>query len=82
MLKLVTRLRFRSQEDQRLCRPLLSSTPSGSRHMSYTVPIVDPAPEPVLPDVPAIAPPSYDEPIVTRKELWSYYCMSYTFVSS
>ncbi|KAI0249986.1 MFS general substrate transporter [Lactifluus subvellereus] len=45
--------------------------------MSYCdtqpVPTVDPAPELVLPDVPAIAPPSYNEPIVTRKELWSYY---------
>jgi hypothetical protein len=42
------------------------------------------APEPVSPgvreddaaatDAPVISPKSYGEPIVTRKELWSYYC--------
>jgi len=38
-------------------------------------------PELVLPDtddaaasdVPVVAPPNYDEPVVTRRELWSYY---------
>ncbi|KAH9972936.1 autophagy-related protein 22-like protein [Lactifluus volemus] len=42
--------------------------------MSYTVSEADPpSPELVVPDVPVIAPPSYNEPIVTRRELWSYY---------
>ena len=27
---------------------------------------------------PAVSPQSYDEPIVTRKELWSYYCVYYS----
>ena len=27
---------------------------------------------------PSDAPQSYDEPIVARKELWSYYCMYYS----
>jgi hypothetical protein len=44
--------------------------------MSYTVPTAEPpSPELVIPDDPVIAPPSYNEPVVTRKELWSYYCM-------
>jgi hypothetical protein len=25
-------------------------------------------------EVPVVAPPSYHEPVVTRRELWSYYC--------
>ena len=25
---------------------------------------------------PVISPPSYHEPVVTRRELWSYYCTS------
>ncbi|KAI9467369.1 MFS general substrate transporter [Lactarius psammicola] len=51
--------------------------------MSHTVPKDHLVPELVLPsvrkddaatsEVPVVAPPSYDEPVVTRKELWSYY---------
>jgi hypothetical protein len=83
MRKVVTRLCFlaRASRDRGLYGPLLPSTPSGSRPtMSYTVPTTHPTPEVVLPDVPVIAPPNYDEPTVTRKELWSYYCMSCIFI--
>lgn len=53
--------------------------------MSHAVPTEHLVPELVLPDsdvgkddaaaseVPVVAPPSYDEPVVTRRELWSYY---------
>jgi hypothetical protein len=53
--------------------------------MSHTVPIEHLVPE-LVPDgvrkddpaasgseIPVVAPPSYDEPVVTRRELWSYY---------
>jgi hypothetical protein len=53
--------------------------------MSHPAPT--PAPEPVDPgvrkddtvsiDPPVISPRTYDEPIVTRKELWSYYRKSF-----
>ena len=55
--------------------------------MSHTIPtehlVQDIVPELDLPgvrkndvavsEVPIVAPPSYDEPVVTRRELWSYY---------
>lgn len=29
--------------------------------------------DPATSELPVVAPPSYDEPVVTRRELWSYY---------
>ncbi len=91
MWKAATRLRFLSQ-DRGLYAPLVHGTPSGSYStMSHPTP----APEPVSPgvgkddtiaiDASVVSPRSYDEPVVTRKELWSYYrtsCPSSRFPGS
>jgi len=81
MRKIATSLRFLSR-DRGAYAPLVHGTPSRSYStMSHTAPT--PAPEPVSSgvrnddtvfiDPPVISPRTYDEPIVTRKELWSYY---------
>ena len=81
-MKVVRRLRFLSQ-DRGLYRPLVLGAPSDSYStMSHPGATTGPlAPEPVFPgvrkvatDVPVVSPQSYDEPIVSRKELWAYYC--------
>ncbi|KAH9002488.1 MFS general substrate transporter [Lactarius hatsudake] len=64
--------------------PLFVHVLSGSGlAMSHTKPTEQPVSDLALPDilkddaavseVPVLAPPSYDEPVVTRRELWSYY---------
>ena len=84
MRNVARRLRFLSQ-GRGLYRPLVLEVPSGSystmSHPGATDPLV---PEPVFPgirkddtivtDVSVVSPQSYNEPIVTRKELWAYYC--------
>ena len=84
MRKVARRLRFLSQ-GRGLYRPLVLEAPSGSystmSHPGATEPLV---PEPVFPavrkddtiatDCPVVSPQSYNEPIVSRKELWAYYC--------
>jgi hypothetical protein len=83
MRKIATKLRFPSR-DQGIYAPLVHGTPSCSYStMSHPAPTPAPAPEPVSPgvrkddtdsvDSPVVSPRTYDEPIVTRKELWSYY---------
>ena len=93
MRNIVTRLRFLSQGDQGLFTPLIARAPSGAYStMSRTAAATmgHPSPELVHPvasvgkdddattDVPVFSPRISDEPIVTRKELWSYYCMYYS----
>jgi hypothetical protein len=91
MRKVVTRLRFLSHEDQGLYTPLIPGASSGAYStMSRTAAAAmgHPSPELVHPvdssvgkdddattDVPVFSPRISDEPIVTRKELWSYYRM-------
>ena len=81
MRKIATKLRFLSR-DRGIYAPLVHGTPSRSYStMSHTT--LTPASEPVSPgirkddtvsiDSPVVSPRTYDEPIVTRKELWSYY---------
>jgi len=88
MRKVVTRLRFLSQ-DRGLSHPLILGTPSSAystmSHTPVDATVRHPAQEFVHPAVgkddedttnsPAVLPPIADEPIVTRKELWSYYCI-------
>jgi hypothetical protein len=88
MRKVVTRLRFLSQ-DRGLYRPLIpgasSSVYSTMSHTTAGASLGHPAQESVHPAVrkdeedtdhsPAALPLISDEPIVTRKELWSYYCI-------
>lgn len=81
MRKIATKLRFPSR-DQGIYAPLVHGTPSCS-YSTMSHPAPTPAPEPVSPgarkddmdsfDSPVVSPRTYDEPIVTRKELWSYY---------
>lgn len=84
MRKLARRL-FSLPQDEDLYRPLVLGAPSDSYStMSHSGATGHPAPEPVFPDArkddmvgtdaPVVSPQSYDEPIVTRKELWAYYC--------
>ena len=82
---IVTRLRFLSQ-DRGFFNPLILGTPSSAystmSHTAVDATMSHPAQEPVHPAVgkdttnsSAVLPPILDEPIVTRKELWSYYCI-------
>lgn len=81
MRKIATKLRFPSR-GQGIYAPLVHGTPSSS-YSTMSHPAPTPAPEPVSPgvrkdgadsiDSPVVSPRTYDEPIVTRKELWSYY---------
>ena len=84
MRKLARRL-FSLPQDEDLYRPLVLGAPSDSYStMSHSGATGHPTPEPVFPDArkddtvgtdaPVVSPQSYDEPIVTRKELWAYYC--------
>jgi hypothetical protein len=90
MRKIATRLRFLSR-DRGIYAPLVHGTPSHQfLFQPCRRPRSDSgclgAPEPVSPgvrkddavsiDSPVVSPRTYDEPIVTRKELWSYYRMS------
>src|SRR6266852_1480560 len=78
MRKIATKLR---SQDRGTYAPLVHGTSRSYSTMSQPAPT--PAPEPVSPgvrkddtvsiDSPVISPRTYDEPIVTRKELWSYY---------
>jgi hypothetical protein len=78
MRKVVTR-RFLSQ-DRGLSRPLILGTPSSAystmSHTAIDATMGHPAQEfdEDTTNFPAVLPPIADEPIVTRKELWSYYC--------
>jgi hypothetical protein len=80
MRKIATRFLSR---DRSIYAPLVHvGTPSRS-YSAMSHPAPTPAPEPVSPgvrkddtvsiDSPVVSPRTYDEPIVTRKELWSYY---------
>jgi hypothetical protein len=87
MRKIATKLRFLSR-DRGIYAPLVHGTPSRS-YSTMSHPAPTPAPEPVVRkddtvsiDSPVVSPRTYDEPIVTRKELWSYYresCSSLCF---
>jgi len=69
--------------------PLVHGTPSHS-YSTTSHPAPTPAPEPVSPgvrkddtvsiDFPVVSPRTYDEPVVTRKKLWSYYRKSCSFL--
>jgi hypothetical protein len=84
MRKIATNLRFLSR-DRGIYAPLVHGTQSSS-YSTMSRPAPTPASEPVSPDLrkddavsidsPVVSPRTYDEPIVTRKELWSYYRMS------
>ena len=92
MRKVATKLRFLSQDRGTIYAPLVHGNPSRSYStMSHPAS----TPEPVSPGVrkddtvsigsPVVSPRKYDEPIVTRKELWSYYrksCSSSCFPGS
>jgi hypothetical protein len=81
MPKIATKLRFLSQ-DRGIYAPLVHGTSSRS-YSTMSHPAPTPAPEPVSPgvrkddtvsiDAPVVSSTTYVEPIVTRKELWSYY---------
>lgn len=85
MRKVVTRLCFLSQ-DRGLYHPLILGTPSSAystmSHTALDATVGNPAHPAVgkgdedtdTTNSPAVLPPIADEPIVTRKELWSYYC--------
>jgi hypothetical protein len=84
-MRKVARRLFSFSQDGDLYRPLVLGAPSDSySSMSHPGATGHPAREPVFPDVrkddtvgtnaPVVSPQSYDEPIVTRKELWAYYC--------
>jgi len=92
MWKAATRFRFFSQ-DQGLYRPLVLEAPSrisGYSTMSDSHPIATahPPPDLIFPtdvvtnDGPLVAPQNDNEPIVTRKELWSYYRMFLLLISA
>jgi hypothetical protein len=81
MRKIATKFRF-FPRDRGIYAPLVHGTPSCSYStMSHPAPTA--VPEPVSPgarkddtvfiDSPLVSSRTYDEPIVTRKELWSYY---------
>jgi hypothetical protein len=81
MRKIATKLRFLSQ-DRGIYAPLVHGTPSHS-YSTMSHPAPTQAPDPVSPgvrkddavsiDSAVVSPRTYNEPIVTRKELWSYY---------
>ena len=81
MRKIATNLRFLSR-DRGIYAPLVHGIPSRS-YSTMSHPAPTPAPEPVSPvirkddtvsiDSSVVSPRTDDEPIVTRKELWSYY---------
>jgi hypothetical protein len=79
---------FFPSRDRSIHAPLVHGSPSHSfSTMSHPSPT--PAAEPVSPGVrkvdtasiyfPVVSPRTYDEPVVTRKKLWSYYRKSRSF---
>jgi hypothetical protein len=92
MRTVITGHRFPSQDDGLYCPLILgpsSSSCSYSTMMSQTAtghpastqkrihPVIGKDDE-ASTDIPLDSPPISDEPIVTRKELWSYYCIYYS----